>query len=292
MLVLGLVVGACSSDPTAAGIIVSVTIAPRRDTLAVGETSLRLSAVAKNAGGDTVSTATIIWKSDQPFLASVDSLTGAVKGLAIGAAAITAQVGPVVDTAQVFVVSPVSVSLGLDTILLAPGDTFTIPADAGSRTGPAPTLTYGGGSAAIATVNPQSGLVTAVASGVTAYQVHADTFVAAGVVEVLALADTASDGSLSMTLTGAVTRRVMLAARGFNYPTLDNTLAFQLAAVNPDTTEDHLTMLLQNTVNATQTRAIGVLPSNVSDPVCHPPGTWAFYRQGSTAIRASSQSGT
>jgi hypothetical protein len=283
----------CGGDPAAARIIVSVTVAPHRDTLGVGETSARLSAVAHNAGGDVVTDAPIVWTSDQPFLAAVDSLTGAVKGLAIGAAAITASVGPVSDTAQVFVVSPVTLNLRLDTLLLAVGDTFTIPAVATSRSGPTPALTYGGGGATIATVNPQTGLVTGIATGIVPYQVFADTFAASGVIAVLALADTTGDGSLTLALSGAIVRQANLAAKGYNFPTLDNQVAFQLSAVNPDTLLDHFAVLLLDTVNGAFTRPIGVLPaSGVSDPVCHPPDTWAFYRHTLTAIRALSLAGT
>lgn len=289
---LAIIVAACSSDPTAAGIIVSVTITPKRDTIGVGETSLRLAAVAKNAGGDVVPNAAITWKSDQPFLAAVDSLTGAVKGLDIGAAAITAQVGTVRDTAQVFVVSPVSLAVALDTIVLAPGDTMTIPVELSTRSGSLPALSFGGGTAAIATVST-SGLVTAVGAGFASYYVVADTFSANGVVEVLTLPDTSGDGVLTVHLSHAITRTATLAVRGYNYPTLDNGKAFQVAAVNPDTSEDHLTLTLLETITGPVSRAIAVLPSSsATDPVCHPPGTWAFYRLGVTGIRALSQSGT
>jgi hypothetical protein len=162
-----------------------------------------------------------------------------------------------------------------------------------TRAGQLPTLTYSGGNAAIATVNAQTGLITAVAPGVAPYQVVADTFVANGLIAVLTVPDTGADGVITMNLTGSVTRRATLAAKGYNYPTLDNGHAFQLAAVTQDTTEDHVTITLMETVSTTLTRAIGVLPgSGVTDPVCHPPGTWGFYRHAALGIRALSQSGT
>jgi uncharacterized protein YjdB len=141
------------------------------DTLTVGGNT-QLTVTVIDQDGDTLSSQTIDFESSDPNVASVSN-TGLVNALAAGTATITATVDEVSDTVTITVeedTSPANLTLdpGVDTNL-GVGDTLTF-------TG---TVTTAGGDTlpdevdfevtddAIATVDPVTGLVTAVAVGRT-----------------------------------------------------------------------------------------------------------------------------
>jgi hypothetical protein len=275
-------VSTCGDDPTVARIPVRVELMPATDTVYVGEIATVLSASAFNARDDVIQDAVITWRSDQPFVAEVDSLTGSITGIRPGVAAVTAQVGSVADTADIVVLNALRVSLPLDTILLAPGDTFSLPVEVLVATGEVPpAVTFGGGAPGIASIDPASGLVTALGAGVAPFVAQADTVVVGGGIVVLALGDTAF-GFAYFALSGAVDIRVALDARAFNHPTTDGRTVFQVAARTPDVVHEMAVVLIDSLVGP-GTRAVGTMPPSGigagTDPVCRPTESFVFYRR-------------
>lgn len=290
LLLLALAAG-CESDPTVSGVIVRVEITPDRDTLTLGEVAAPFTAMAFNVRDEAVPDAEVTWRSDQPFLVAVDSLTGSLTALGTGAAAVTARAGAVSDTAQVFVVGPLS--LDLDTILLFPGDTFSIPATVRAG-GPSSPVTFGGGDAAVATVDTVTGLITAVGFGVAPFTARVDTFTQRGQVQVLDVPDTTL-GNVYLVLSGARSDRFRLVSRAFNLPTLDARTAFQLVAESFDGTQ-RIVFELIDSLAAARSTAVGELPASAlgsgSDPVCFPPVSWSVYDDFVNVRKGRSLSGT
>lgn len=269
-----LLLAACNGDSTVAHIAVRVQITPSTDTLAIGDVATPFTAVAFNANDEPIADATIVWRSDQPFLVAVDSTTGTLTALAPGVAAVTAHAGAVADTAQVFVSSPFR--LLLDTILLAPGDTFTVPVAAPSGVAPV----FSGGASGIATVSA-SGLVTALGAGVAPVTARADSYTVRGGVQVVVLPDT-TGGFVYVAMRGAVERHLRLGGRSFNHPTTNAGTVLNLNALSTAGTEQLAAVLLGGGVSAPGTTTLGTLPATVladptADPVCLPPASWLFY---------------
>lgn len=291
---LGLLVAvaACGDSSPVADIAVRVEVTPARDTVIVGEISTRLSAVAFNAQNDPITNAPFTWRSDQPFIAAVDSLTGAVTGVQAGIAAVTARTGSVSDTAAIVVISALRLRLPLDTIALAPGDTFTVPVDVQSASGPVPPVVFRGGVAGVATIDSTTGLVTALGDGIMPFTATADTVTAGGEIVVLTLADT-TNGVITAVFEGAVNHRGGWGARAFNHPT-DFGSMFQISARTPTQTE-FLGLFMTDSLTAPAVRAINELPPSgiqpPANPVCRPATSFAWYTNDVTARTALSLSG-
>ena len=110
--------GGATTGPTVPA-VASVEVTPAADTiLALGQTQ-QLSAVAKDAAGDPIPGKTFTWRSSAPGIASVDTASGLVTGVANGAASIAATVDGKSGQATVAVVQQVAtVTVSPDTGLL------------------------------------------------------------------------------------------------------------------------------------------------------------------------------
>lgn len=86
------------------GLVTNVIVEPESASVDVGD-SARLSAMVFDARGGAFSGREVVWQSDAPDVASVDS-EGNVAGISEGTAAITASVDGVSDTASVGVTAP------------------------------------------------------------------------------------------------------------------------------------------------------------------------------------------
>ena len=291
-------VAACGDDGGVAEVPVRVELTPDRDSLVVGEVATPFVAQAFNARDEPIPGALFTWRSDQPSIAAVDSLTGRVIAVARGVAAITARTGLVADTSEVFVIAPVSLSLPLDTVILVPGDTFSVPVILQVAGGGAPPpVIFGGGNASVASVDPSSGLVTAIGEGVVAFTAQADTVAVRGGIEVRSVTDTLN-GTFYLGLSRALDRRGRFASRGFNHPTDDGGTAIQLVADGADGLR-RMAFLLTDSLSGTRIDTVGTLaPSDLDpgqDPVCLPPTSWVFYRDDSgspSAVALSLGGGT
>ena len=285
------ILAACGGDPTVGDVVVRVEVTPDRDTLVVGELKTPFAATAFNARDDAVPSAEIRWTSDQSFIASVDSLTGSVRAVTTGGAAITARSSSVADTAQVFVVGPLA--LPLDTILLFPGDTFTIPVEIRETGGPTSPATFSGGAPGSATVDPATGLVTAIDFGVAPFTAHVDTFTQHGQIQVLDVPDTLF-GNVYAGLSGAQAARFRFGSRAFNHPTLDGGTAMNLNALTFDGGHQ-LAIVLVDSLTGPRVVSIGELPESATRPgadaVCFPPNDWMFYADLDNQRRARSLGG-
>lgn len=279
-LVLGGLV-ACGENTGVDSVAVRVELTPARDSMTVGEVATPFTARALNARDERIADALFTWRSDQPFIASVDSLTGRVIAVQQGVAAITARTGLVSDTAEIFVIAAIALTLPVDTVILVPGDTFSIPVTLRvSGGGTPPSVTFGGGSAGVASIDPSTGLVTAIGEGVVGFTVQADTVTARGGIQVRVVADTLN-GALYLGLSGGVDRRGRFASRGFNHPTDDGGSALQIVADGAAPSE-RLAILLTDSLTGPRRATLGNLtPADIGpgeDPVCLPPDSWAFYQ--------------
>src|SRR5690606_12534142 len=96
---------ACDSkDATAFTEITSITVAPDRQTIDVGE-SVQLVATAMDSGGDPVGNVTFSWSSTASAIATVAE-DGGVLGVAAGSTRIRASAGGATGEAEITVVNP------------------------------------------------------------------------------------------------------------------------------------------------------------------------------------------
>jgi uncharacterized protein YjdB len=166
---------ACEDDDNPLGDgddeVAQVIIEFNDDTLTVGGT-LQLTVTVIDEEGDTLSAQTVNFTSSNTAVASVSG-SGLVEALTAGSATITATVDDVSDTITIVVeedTTPANVSLDPGDTNLGVGDTLTFTGTvttAGGDTLSGETVTFSSTETAVATVDPSTGLVTAVAVGRT-----------------------------------------------------------------------------------------------------------------------------
>lgn len=99
--VLGSCLGACGDDPGAPPpAVATIAVASPLGTLWDVGANVQLTAVARDAQGNTVSGVMLTWSSTNAQVVSV-SPTGAIQALAVGSATIRAQTGTVTGTLAV-----------------------------------------------------------------------------------------------------------------------------------------------------------------------------------------------
>ena len=166
---------ACEDDDNPLGDgdddVAQVIIEFNDDTLTVGGT-LQLTVTVIDEEGDTLSAQTVNFTSSNTAVASVSG-SGLVEALTAGSATITATVDDVSNTITIVVeedTTPANVSLDPGDTNLGVGDTLTFTGTvttAGGDTLSGETVTFSSTETAVATVDPSTGLVTAVAVGRT-----------------------------------------------------------------------------------------------------------------------------
>lgn len=149
--------------------VASVSVSPTAPSLQVGST-VQLTAVTRDAGGNVLSGRAISWTSSNNAIASVNS-NGLVSAVSAGSASVIASSEGQTATSSVTVTAiPVaSVTVSPATSNLQPGGTAQLSAvtrDANNNVLTGRVVTWASATTAIATVN-SSGLVTAVAAGTT-----------------------------------------------------------------------------------------------------------------------------
>jgi hypothetical protein len=285
---------ACDLGSRVADIPVRVDLTPALDTVLVNQPFTGLVARAFNASDQEIPDPTIRWSSTAPSVAAVDSATGVVTGLRAGTAEVIARAGLVTDTAEIAVVNVLQVALALDTILLAPGDTFTILAAVQTFDGsPPPPTVFRGGAPTIATIDSMTGLVTAVGPGSVPFSADVDTVHVTGQVAVLQVADTVF-GALQAAFEGSIQAQFAFGARAFNHPNDFGGSMFQIAA---STADELVALVFVDSLGGTTTRSFGTLtPADIgagTDPICRPTTSFGYFRQDPTGIIALSiQGGT
>ncbi|MEX0691202.1 MAG: hypothetical protein WD934_02760 [Gemmatimonadales bacterium] len=265
----------CKSDITISNLPIQLTVAPTADTLVVGETATPFTAIAVNFEGDTI-TAEVAWSTNRADLALVNQVTGAISTLAVGEAWIVAETGSLRDSARLTILGPITLSLRLDTILLAPGDTFSIPVTALNLSGHPLSLTYAIDDTTVARVSA-GGQLTALALGRTGFAVQADSFTVGGIVDVVTVLDTLG-GQGYFVLRGAVERRVRMGSRWFQYSDGIGGSVVNIAARNAENTE-RLFTVVRDSILMPGLRTIGPFPAASSTvAICNPPNGWALYQ--------------
>jgi alpha-tubulin suppressor-like RCC1 family protein len=164
---------ACSSDepagPEGPVPVASVTVSPASADVAVGAT-LALSAVTKDAGGNTLGGRTLDWTSSQPSVATV-SASGVVTAVAGGEATITATSEGQAGSAFVTVNEPVAaVTVSPEDPVIGIGTTVTLTAEtqvAGGEVVTGREITWSSSNTSVARVNAD-GTVAAVSTGTAA----------------------------------------------------------------------------------------------------------------------------
>src|SRR2546422_639603 len=122
----GLALLAACGD-THLGVSPRVVIAPILDSLFVGDTLAARTARYFDAQGDSQATGPIGWASSDTAVLRVDSVSGELVGRGRGSAVLTARANGITGSAFLVVARALEVSLLLDTILLMPGGTVTVP---------------------------------------------------------------------------------------------------------------------------------------------------------------------
>ncbi|HEX7981315.1 MAG TPA: Ig-like domain-containing protein [Gemmatimonadaceae bacterium] len=151
------------------GAVASVDITPASLSLQVGQTQ-QLVASAKDGRGNVLTGKTVVWASDNLAVATVNG--GSVLARSAGTAKITATVDGVSGKSDVSVTAvPIqSVSVSPPALSLAVGQTASLSAtvvDAGGNTVSNPSVAWSSRDPAVASVNPNTGVVTAVSVGST-----------------------------------------------------------------------------------------------------------------------------
>lgn len=303
-LALALVALGCS-DGGGPGGTATLSLSPLLDSVFIGDTvpAGTFTAVYRDAAGQVRPTPALRWASGNQAVLAVDSLTGRAVALGRGAGVVEARTSDAVTGRALVVVSrSLDLALLLDTIVLMPGDTFTVPVDVVRQGGSPPPVRFAPSiNAAVYTIDTISGRITAVASGSpTRLVARADTVADSGAVEVVVLSDTMG-GKGFFTVLGTVIRRASATARAVNYRRQGDTLSFRLnlSISSSGQVVENVVLTLRAPVTApgmftidsiTPTEAFG----SGSDFICRPTRTWSLWsaRTASLTVTALSHAGT
>ncbi|HYT84527.1 MAG TPA: Ig-like domain-containing protein [Gemmatimonadales bacterium] len=180
-LAIGLAAGSVTINATAGGVsataalsvaqaVATVIVTPASRTLTALGVTQQFSAVARDAGGNVVPGQTFTWTSSPGGVAAVNPTTGLATAIGNGAATITATASGVSGTASLSVaqvvasvaVAPASATLGA----LGLTQQFSAVAkDANGYVVAGPTFTWTSFPGGVASVDPATGLATALGSG-------------------------------------------------------------------------------------------------------------------------------
>jgi hypothetical protein len=237
-------------------------------------------------------------------VATIDTATGKVSGVSKGPALISASVAAASRSALalVYVSRPLDLTLLMDTVVVAPGDTISLPPLLAikQKNPAATTLRFDPSPApSVYTIDTVTGRITALAAGgpvryVARLSAGTTTVADTGGVIVLGLVDTTSAGVFYMTATGTAIRHQRGAAMGINYPRQNSPRGgFQLSDTlfRPDSVIEKVLVTLLDTVSGPGIFEIdSISPLEVTttritpfDAACIPPRPWATW--SSTALR-------
>jgi len=153
-------------------VLQSITVTPASPSIAVGSTQ-QMSASGVNDDGSTKTLSNVTWSSSNTANATI-STSGLLTGVAAGTSTITATSGAIsgTTTATVLAAALQSITISGNTTV-APGGTVTFTAIGHLADGSTPTLTsvqWTSSNTAVATIDPSSGVATAVAGAQSGQQ--------------------------------------------------------------------------------------------------------------------------
>lgn len=284
---LVVVLPACSDsgDPADGA---TLNINPLLDSVFVGDTIVAgsLMAVYRDANGQVLPTPPLRWRSATPAVLAVDSLSGRSIALARGQGVVEAVANDgTVGQAAVVVSNPLDIALLVDTVLLMPGDTFTVPVSVVRRGGSPPPVRFAPSlNPGVYTIDTITGRITAVATGSpTRLVARADTVADTGGVHVMTLSDTVG-GRGFFTVLGAVNRRAGAVARAVNYRRQGDTLSFRLnfSISSGSQVVENVVVTLRAPVTAPGTFAVdSITPAEAfgtgADFICRPARPWGLW---------------
>jgi uncharacterized protein YjdB len=184
-LATGIAVGTAAIRASAGGVtgaalltvrpvVASVTVSPGAAQIPALGGTVAFSAVARDAGGNVIPGVVFAWSSASPAVASVDPVTGVATGVAAGSTTVTATADGVGGSASLSVVA----GGGVASVRVTPtgevetpiGGTVQFSAqalDAAGNVIPGVTFVWSSTNPGVATVDPVTGLATALANGAT-----------------------------------------------------------------------------------------------------------------------------
>ncbi|MEO8622607.1 MAG: Ig-like domain-containing protein, partial [bacterium] len=181
-------------------VVTTVAVAPGTNTVEVGS-SVTFDATVRDQSGNAMSGQTISWTSGSPAVATINSASGVVTGVAAGTATITASVAGKSASATVTVVPPAvfTVSIAALQAPLLPGQSAQLSTTLKDRTGAVlvnRVVAWSTSAAAVATVDNAGG-VTAVSAGTATVFATSE-----GIVGAITVTVSGAGGSTPPTITG------------------------------------------------------------------------------------------
>ncbi|UCC23889.1 MAG: Ig-like domain-containing protein, partial [Gemmatimonadales bacterium] len=166
----------------------AVVITPASAFLRIGGRTT-LAAAALDSAGGVLADRVPVWASLNPDVATVDPGTGEVTGIAVGSASITATIEGAADTAAVNVseLAVDSVAVVPDSTEIRVGGTTTFSASVFDSTGAPLTgraVTWSTGDPAVASIDPSTGVVSGIGTGVTSVTATSEGVSGTGLVAV------------------------------------------------------------------------------------------------------------
>ena len=154
--------------------VASVIISPTSQSTTVGSSPPAFSAVAKDAGGNTLPGRVITFASSNPGVATINSSTGVATGVAAGTTSITASSGGKTSSPATLTVSPApvaSVTISPTTQSVVNGSStpaFTaVTKDASGNVLTGRVVTFASSDPTVATINSSTGVATGASPGTT-----------------------------------------------------------------------------------------------------------------------------
>ncbi len=289
---LGAALAACYGNGNGPATLPYLLLSPLVDSVFTGDTLSAPAVTYYDAQGHPQSAGTVRWSTSAPSIASVDSVTGVVHGIARGFAVVTASARGAQGSALVIVSRPLDIALLLDTIIVLRNDTFAVPVQVLKRGGGAPPPTFHAAVNAVFTIDSVTGAVAGIGTGgplpftVTATD-GVDTVTASGAVEVLNPGDT-TGGKAAFTILGSVLEHRRATARAENYTRQGDTLTFRLAVKVPlgSSTVETVSLTLRDSVIAPGVSVIDSLSFAEEQSiafVCAPARSYALWSSRAVA---------
>jgi hypothetical protein len=285
----------------------TLVLAPILDSTFVGDTLPARSVFLYDANNHLQPPGHVTWAITPASVATIDTVTGKISGVSKGPALISAAVAAAARPALalVFVSRRLDLTLLMDTVVVAPGDTLSLPPLLAikQKGTAATTLRFDPSPApAVYTIDTVTGRITALAAGspvryVARLSDGTTTVADTGGVIVLGLVDTTSTGVFYMTVSGTAIRHQRGAAVGINFARQNSPRGGFLLSdslFRPDSVIEKVFVALLDTVSAPGTFEIdSISPQEVTtsritpfDPACIPSRPWAVWSSAPLGLGA------